>query len=144
VAPLAEARRQQIRLGAGDEPIWVFADYRRLEQALVNLLSNAQKYSPEGAAIDLEVAGTGTEVSWTVTDRGPGIDPEDQARLFERFLVARDARSEATPGIGLGLPISLMIVRAHDGRIEVDSRPGHGSRFRIVVPATGPPEGRGE
>lgn len=144
VLPLAESHRQELALEAPDAPIWVFGDYRRLEQALVNLLSNAHKFSPDGAVIRLTVASAGSDVSWTVIDQGPGITPADQARLFERFFVATDTRSEASPGIGLGLPISLMIIQAHEGRIEVDSEPGRGSSFRLVVPADGPHGGRGE
>jgi signal transduction histidine kinase len=144
VAPLAGARGQQIELEAPAEAVSVYGDYRRLEQALVNLLSNAQKYSPDGASIRVNVAGTGSEVSWTVTDRGHGIAAEDQARLFERFFVAGRDRSEATAGIGLGLPISLLIVQAHGGRIDVESEQGQGSAFRIVVPTAGPGDGGDE
>jgi signal transduction histidine kinase len=78
------------------------------------------------------------EVSWTVSDSGPGITPTDRARLFERFFVARSDSSEAAAGIGLGLPITLAIAQAHEGRVDVDSRPGEGSRFSLVVPAAGP------
>jgi signal transduction histidine kinase len=140
IVPLAELRRQNIELDAPPARAWVFGDYRRLEQALVNLLSNAHKYSPEGAPIGVAVRVNGSEVSWTVTDRGPGISPADRERLFERFFVARTDRSEAAAGIGLGLPITLAIAQAHDGRIEVDSEPGRGSRFSVVVPASGPDE----
>jgi signal transduction histidine kinase len=140
VLPIADARGQRIELEAGSEPVWVFGDYRRLEQALVNLLSNAEKHSPDGAPIRVSVTAGGGEVTWTVRDVGPGIATEDQARLFERFFVARANRSEATPGIGLGLPISLLIVQAHDGRIDVHSQLGRGSSFGIVVPAGGPQE----
>jgi signal transduction histidine kinase len=141
VSSLLEARGQTIELDEPSEVIWVFGDYRRLEQALVNLLSNAQKYSPDGAPIHLTVAADGSEVTWSVIDTGPGIDPADQERLFERFFVGPRKRSEATPGIGLGLPITLLIVQAHEGRIDVDSQPGRGSTFRIVVPASGPEGG---
>jgi signal transduction histidine kinase len=144
VAPLAELRGQTISVDAPSKPLWVFGDYRRLEQAVVNLLSNAAKYSPEGAPITVSVSKSGPDVSWTVTDSGPGINPADQARLFERFFVARRARSEATAGVGLGLPITLAIVQAHDGRIEVHSQPGRGSTFTIVVPAAGPHGGTQE
>lgn len=144
VVPLAESRNQGVVLDTPDDPVWVFGDYRRLEQALVNILSNALKYSPDGASIDVTVANAATEVSWTVTDHGAGIDPADQARLFERFFVAGGTRSEASPGIGLGLPISLMIVQAHEGRIDVNSQPGIGSTFRIIVPAAGPQQGARE
>ncbi|MEO8246137.1 MAG: ATP-binding protein [Chloroflexota bacterium] len=140
VALLAEARGQTIEFESPVEPISVFGDYRRLEQALVNLLSNAEKYSPEEASITVSVAEAGAEVSWTVRDRGHGISTADQARLFERFFVASRDRSETTAGIGLGLPISLLIAQAHDGRIDVRSDPGHGSTFCIAVPASGPRE----
>jgi signal transduction histidine kinase len=138
VAPLAESRAQVIELVAPPEPVSVFGDFLRLEQALVNLLANAEKYSPEGAPIRVTVASSAGEVSWSVADRGRGIKPEDQARLFERFFVASDTGTEA--GIGLGLPIALLIAQAHGGRIDVESHPGQGSTFRVVVPAAGPVE----
>ncbi|HEY8437515.1 MAG TPA: ATP-binding protein [Candidatus Limnocylindrales bacterium] len=138
VAMLAASRGQTIQLESPSEAISVYGDYRRLEQALVNLLSNAEKYSPDGAPITVSLARTGEDVSWTVRDKGPGINAADRARLFERFFVADRDRSEATSGVGLGLPISLLIVEAHDGRIDVESGPGEGSAFAIVVPADGP------
>jgi signal transduction histidine kinase len=144
VAPLAEARAQRIDLAGPAEPVPVFGDFRRLEQALVNLLSNAGKYSPDGAPMRVDIASTRDEVSWSVTDRGQGIRPEAKARLFERFFVARRDPGEATAGIGLGLPIALMIVQAHGGRIDVESRPGRGSTFRMVVPVAGPEEAPAE
>ena len=104
----------------------------------MNLLSNAGTYSPDGAPIRVTVAASGDEVSWTVADQGPGIKPEDQARLFERFFVASRKRTETAPGIGLGLPITLLIAQSHGGRVDVESRPGHGSTFHLVVPAAGP------
>ena len=140
VTPLAESRGQKISLAAPAEPVPVFGDFRRLEQALVNLLSNAQKYSPDGAPIRVTVSPSGDDVAWSVTDKGHGIKPEDEARLFERFFVASRERTEATAGIGLGLPITLLIVQAHGGRVDVESRPGQGSTFRVVVPAAGPDE----
>ncbi|HET7030090.1 MAG TPA: ATP-binding protein [Candidatus Limnocylindrales bacterium] len=140
VVPIAAVRHQTIELDLPPGPVWVFGDYRRLEQALVNLLSNAEKYSPDGAPISVSLTQASSDVAWTVRDAGPGIKPADRARLFERFFVGRRDRSEATPGIGLGLPISLLIVQAHDGRIDVGSRPGHGSSFSIVVPMAGPRE----
>lgn len=140
VGLLAASRGQKIELEAPPESVSIYGDHRRLEQALVNLLSNAEKYSPEGSLITVSVGTTGPKVSWTVSDMGHGIKAADKARLFERFFVARRDRSEATAGIGLGLSISLLIVQAHDGRIDVHSRSGHGSTFSIVVPADGPKE----
>ena len=140
VAPLADARRQHLTLSAPEAPVPVFGDFRRLEQALVNLLSNAGKFSPDGSPITVEVASSGGEVSWAVTDRGEGIRDEDKPRLFERFFVAGGDRRDGHAGVGLGLPITLLIVQAHEGRIDVDSQPGRGSTFTITVPAAGPAE----
>ena len=138
MAPLADSRGHELRLDAPPRPVWVFGDFRRLEQALINLVSNADKYSPRGAPIDVSVEAAGEDVHWTVVDRGRGIDEADQARLFERFFVARGDGTESVAGIGLGLPITLAIVQAHDGRIDVQSRPGEGSTFSLLVPAAGP------
>jgi signal transduction histidine kinase len=138
VAPLAESRGQKLELAAPAEPVSVFGDFLRLEQALVNLLANAEKYSPNGSPIRVTVASSDDEVSWSVADRGRGIKPEDQARLFERFFVASGSGSEAATGIGLGLPITLLIVQAHGGRIDFESHPGRGSTFQLIVPTAGP------
>ena len=132
---------ERLRLEAPSAPVWVFGDRRRLDQALDNLVSNALKYSPDTEPVTIAVEAAGDDVRWMVTDHGIGIPDEDRARLFERFFVGRSDRSAARDGVGLGLPIVLAIVGAHDGRIDVDSAPGRGSRFTIVVPAAGPQEG---
>lgn len=137
IRPLADAHGQGLHLSLPDEAVSVYGDHRRLEQALLNLLSNAQKFSPDGAVIDLHVGDGDGEVSWTVTDRGPGIPEEDQARLFERFFVGRSDGSRATGGVGLGLPTALAIAQAHRGGIDVVSAPGHGSRFTLRIPREG-------
>lgn len=144
VAPLAATKGQSVELTAPTEPVLVFGDYRRLEQALVNLLSNAQKHSPDGTSIVVSVTTDRTEVSLTVTDHGTGIDAADKDRLFERFFVSQHDRAESTGGVGLGLPIALAITQAHEGRIDVSSQPGVGSSFSIVVPAAGPAEVQSE
>jgi signal transduction histidine kinase len=118
----------------GDLPP-VHADARRLERVLVNLVSNALKYSEGPVAIG--AAAEGGEVVVSVRDEGPGISPEDQARLFHKFFRAAGAR--AKPGLGLGLYISRLIVEAHGGRIGVVSAPGQGTTFRVALPAEPPP-----
>jgi len=138
IAPLAEAAEQQIDLLAPVTPLPVFGDHRRLEQALVNLVSNAQKYSPRGARIRVSVDAAHHEIRWTVADEGPGIETADQERLFERFFVGRSDRGGRAGGAGLGLPITLAIAQAHGGRVDVESVVGTGSVFRLVVPAAGP------
>lgn len=138
VASLLQARRQHLDLHLPDVPTWVYGDRRRLEQVLMNLLSNAHKFSPDGASIELAVATTGDDVLWTVADRGRGIAPEDRARLFERFFTV--ASDSGGSGAGLGLPIALAIAQTHGGTINVESEPGRGSTFVVRVPIQGPPE----
>lgn len=139
VSPLASQRGQQIeRLlpSAGDHH--VYGDHRRLEQALLNLVSNAGRYSPDGGTISIRVEEHGLMTSWSVTDDGPGISEADQARLFERFFVGRNDRSGPREGVGLGLPTALAIAQAHGGTIDVRSELGRGSTFTLIVPTGGP------
>ncbi|MEZ4597018.1 MAG: ATP-binding protein [Chloroflexota bacterium] len=138
-APLSPEARSRIEIDAPDGPVWVFGDRRRLDQALVNLVSNAVRYAPEGP-VRISVTASPPEVRWTVEDRGPGIRDEDRAHLFERFFVGRNDRAGRRDGVGLGLPIALAIAQAHDGRIDVETELGTGSRFTIAVPAEGPQE----
>ena len=140
VAPLAARRDQTIKLDVPRVPVRVFGDHRRLEQALVNLISNAVKYGPQGGTIVVRVRPAGRSVSWTVTDQGPGIPVQEQAHLFERFFVGQNDRKGGGGGVGLGLPTALAIAQAHGGGIDVTSVPGYGSVFSIVVPAEGPPD----
>lgn len=136
VEPMAAAREQLVRVELPDAPLPVVGDRRRLEQALLNLVANAQKFSPSGR--DVTIAARLDEdpsrVRWTVIDEGPGIAAEDQVRLFERFFVGSSDRS-GRGGAGIGLPTALAIAQAHGGTIEVDSELGRGSTFHLVVAA---------
>lgn len=138
LAPVADHRGLQVELSAPNRPITVFGDHRRLEQALVNLLSNAQRFAPDGGHVTVAVATDDAWLRLAVSDEGPGISLEEQPRLFERFFVGRSDRAGPRDGVGLGLPTALAIAQAHGGRIDVDSAPGHGSTFTIVVPLDGP------
>ncbi|GMU40250.1 MAG: hypothetical protein AMXMBFR23_11160 [Chloroflexota bacterium] len=131
VAPLVQARGQAVHLDVVPESPAVYADRRRLVQALGNIVSNAQKFSPDGAAIEVSVRQQGDVVVWEVRDHGPGISPDDQRHLFERFF---RGRSDIEGGSGLGLPIALATVQAHGGSIDVESEVGRGSTFRVTVP----------
>ena len=135
VTPMAAARDQRLLLEVPDEPITVTADRRRLEQAVLNLVSNAQKFSPPGAAVVLRLARDADgRVRWSVIDEGPGIGPDERERLFERFFVGTSDRRGAAGGSGIGLPTALAIAQAHGGTIEVESAIGRGSAFHLVVP----------
>jgi signal transduction histidine kinase len=137
LGPMAAARDQRLRIDMPERVLRVVGDRERLERALLHLASNAQKFSPPGADVDLRVAPDDDgHVRWSVVDRGPGIGVDEQARLFERFFVGVSDRGGARGGAGIGLPTALAIAQAHDGTIEVDSEVGRGSTFHLVVPAT--------
>jgi signal transduction histidine kinase len=110
------------------------ADIDALEQALLNLLSNAMKYSGDSRSIDLDVSRDNNHVVIRVTDHGVGIAQDHQTRLFEKYYRAPTPENQLLPGSGLGLAISFEAVRAHGGRIDVDSSPGRGSTFSIHLP----------
>jgi len=122
-------------------PPLVSADPDRIERVLVNLLSNALKYSPVEAAVTVEIGAAEGGGAVTVIDRGVGIAPEDLPHLFERFFRARGTRRPE--GLGLGLYIARLLVQAHGGRVDVESRLGGGSAFRLVLPAERSPDGVG-
>ncbi len=105
-----------------------------LEQAVINLLDNAIKYSEEGQSVRVTVSEQGDGISIEVSDRGCGIDEEDIPRLFERFYRVDKARSRKLGGTGLGLAIVKHILQAHGGTVAVESTMGEGSRFTLRLP----------
>ncbi|MBI3977364.1 MAG: PAS domain S-box protein [Chloroflexi bacterium] len=110
----------------------VNADPNRLERILVNLISNALKYSPRDAEVTVRAERRGEEVVVSVADRGPGIAPEDRPRIFERFF--RGQGTQRAEGVGLGLYVTRMLVEAHGGRIWFESEQGKGSTFAFTLP----------
>jgi two-component system sensor histidine kinase KdpD len=138
IEPLAAQRSIQLAFDPPGDHIAVFGDRRRLEQALVNLISNAVRFSPDGGRVEISLGETRGWVRWSVCDDGPGIAETDQKLLFERFFVGRSDRGGPRDGVGLGLPTALAIAGAHDGRIDVDSRLGSGSTFTLTIPIDGP------
>jgi two-component system, OmpR family, sensor kinase len=121
---------------SGRGPFVVLGDEARLRQVLGNLLSNALEHTPNSAPVHVSVARDGTgDVVVEVADEGPGLEPKDAARVFERFFRADPSRSRAGGGTGLGLSIVAAIAAAHGGRAEVQTAPGRGARFRVLLPA---------
>ena len=112
----------------------ILADADALEQAVLNLLANAMKYSGDARDIDLRLDHSDSEAIIQVIDRGIGIAHEDQPRIFEKFYRVRSSHSDRVAGTGLGLTLATHIVKAHGGSLEVASEPGRGSTFSIILP----------
>lgn len=125
-----EARRREIdyRLGASGEAPVIVSDGDRVLQVITNLLSNAFRWTPDGGRIDLQLATSNGVVRVDVVDSGPGVPPEERARIFDAFV------SQDVNGTGLGLPIAQELALALGGRIELQSERGRGSCFRLVLP----------
>jgi signal transduction histidine kinase len=136
--PLSEPKALAVRTGFPPVAGPVDVDRRRMEEVLTNLLENAIRFSPPGAAIDIQLAESEGQARVAITDRGPGIAPEHHDRIFDRFYTAGGAREHG--GVGLGLFIAQQIIQLHGGRIWVESQPGAGSTFFFSVPITAPEE----
>ncbi|MHB0870226.1 MAG: GAF domain-containing sensor histidine kinase [Chloroflexota bacterium] len=130
LAEVLDTERVHIDIPEGLPPVW--ADPDRLERALTNLLSNALKYSQPDTDVPVTAWATNREVVVSVTDRGPGIPPEELGQLFQRRYRARGARK--AEGLGLGLYITRMLVEAMGGRIWAESEVGQGSSFSFTLP----------
>jgi signal transduction histidine kinase len=113
----------------------VVGDERRVTQVLFNLLSNAVKFTPSGGEVAVSASRLDGAVHVSVRDTGPGIAPEDQERIFEEFQQAELGKAQRE-GTGLGLALSKRLVELHDGRLWVESEPGHGSTFTFTLPVT--------
>ncbi len=117
--------------GAGE----VNGDPQRLRQLAVILIDNALKYTPAGGRVRVSCRRSGRRVELRVTDTGPGIAPEHQKRIFDRFYRVDVSRARSAGGSGLGLAIAHWIVEAHHGRLLVESVPGKGATFVVRLPA---------
>lgn len=132
LSSLAEVKNVSFAYEATDSTI--VADPDRLEQVLENLVSNAIKFSPRKGVITIETIETEEFHVLSVADRGRGIKPEDQLRIFNRFEQSQLADSRISAGTGLGLAITKNIIELHGGSIEVISKEGEGSTFRFKIP----------
>jgi two-component system, OmpR family, sensor kinase len=123
-----------LTLDVPTDPVLLQADPIRLRQVLDNLLANIAAHTPPGTAAILAVRVLLGQVEVSIVDSGPGIPPEHQARIFDRFYRVDDSRSRANGGTGLGLAVVEMLVAAHHGTIELTSRPGR-TAFTVRLPA---------
>ncbi|EIP97305.1 signal transduction histidine kinase [Opitutaceae bacterium TAV1] len=141
--PLAEAKRQRLSLITAAEPLPpVLADAGRLRQILDNLVANALKFTPSGGRVDLSLGRSGRWVYAEVRDTGPGLTPEDFARMFRPFQPLSAEPTASEDSSGLGLFIARELVSMHDGMLEVEGQPGQGALFRVLLPLPAP-EGSG-
>jgi two-component system, OmpR family, phosphate regulon sensor histidine kinase PhoR len=134
--PHAAAARVDLRLVLPDDgdPVPGDLDSTRIAQVVDNLVSNAIKYTPAGGRAEVRLTRHGDHAELVVSDSGIGIREEDLPRVFGRFYRTQEAAEQAIQGLGLGLAITRTIVEAHGGKVEVASRLGEGSTFRVVLP----------
>ncbi len=133
---LAEQAGVKMEVTTPPEPLIVAVDASRIRQLILNLLTNAVKYTPAGGRVRLQLGPSNGRVTLTVADTGIGIAPGDLPHIFDRFWRADSARTRTSEraGVGLGLAICKWIAEAHGGRIDVTSRPGRGTTFTVTLP----------
>jgi signal transduction histidine kinase len=131
--PLARAKGLDLRVAVADDLPLGRGDERRLTQVILNLVGNAIKFTDAGS-VEISARATGDAFELNVIDTGPGIDPTHQERIFDAFQQVDNSSTREKGGTGLGLAISRRIVQMHGGTIAVQSAPGLGSTFRVIVP----------
>lgn len=132
--PIRERRAAELNVSLPPGLPPIRADRGAMSDALFNLLTNADKYGGDPAKIDVAVEATDREVRISVKDNGGGIEPAEHKRIFQKFYRVDDRLSREREGSGLGLAIVKHVIRAHRGRVEVESDTGRGSTFTLVVP----------
>jgi signal transduction histidine kinase len=133
-----DARGQELALAIAPDLPEIEADRDRIRQVLVNLLTNANEYCPQGAKIGVQARRDNAEVEIDVIDDGPGIPAEQLEHIFERFSRGDAGETQRVGGTGLGLAISKSLIELHGGTIDAESTLGEGSTFRVRLPATAP------
>jgi signal transduction histidine kinase len=131
----SSGHRFELRMDHNLPPLRV--DREALSRALWNLLDNAVKYSPGRPAIWVDLTREGKRIALRVRDQGPGIPVEEQKEIFNKFVRGAAARASSVKGTGVGLAMVRHTVRAHGGEVRVESRPGEGSTFTILLPGEG-------
>ncbi|HYN98299.1 MAG TPA: HAMP domain-containing sensor histidine kinase, partial [Actinomycetota bacterium] len=116
-----------------EEPVVVAGDEPRLRQVAVNLVSNALQHAPASTPVRVKVSVAGDEAILEVADEGPGLLPDQAARVFDRFFRVDEGRARSDGGAGLGLSIVSAIVKAHGGRVWLETKPAEGARFFVAL-----------
>ena len=138
VRPLIEHHRHTLAVTLPPTPVWLHCDPARIEQALVNLMNNAAKYTDDGGRIDVNGRVDGGEVLLSVRDNGMGIESELLTRVFDLFTQATRSLDRSHGGLGIGLSLVRRLVTMHGGSVEVTSAVGRGSEFVIRLPTAAP------
>ena len=112
----------------------IYADYQKIQQVLYNLISNAIKYTPENGKIDISVTNTAKKIKISVKDNGIGIEPKDHKKIFQKFVQLEDAFYKKETSTGLGLTITMQLVKMHKGSIKINSEKGKGAEFIVTLP----------
>jgi two-component system OmpR family sensor kinase len=115
-------------------PAVVVGDEARLRQVAANLVANAVVHTPPGTSVTVRTMVEGEDAVFEVADRGPGLSPVDADRAFEPFFRLDPSRDRTTGGAGLGLAIVDAIAKAHGGRVDLETSPGAGATFRVIIP----------
>ena len=135
ISARAAGPEHPVALNTSDSEIFTLGDEVRIHQVIANLLANARAHTPAGTPITVSVRSTDAGVEIAVADKGPGLNAEDQKRIFERFYRADSSRVRTGPdGSGLGLSIVDAVMRAHGGSVSVESTPGEGATFTLHFP----------
>ena len=132
--PTAEVRGVQLHIQVPENPLWITGDMEGLCLVTSNLVGNALKYTPRAGEVTVSLSQQGDQALLEVEDSGIGIEARHLDRIFERFYRVDTARSRELGGTGLGLSIVKRVVLAHSGTVSVESIPGQGSRFRVLLP----------
>ena len=131
---LVRARTIDLRIELPEEPVVIVGDAPALERVVMNLISNAIKFTPDDGRVRLSVDQNGEGARLVVADTGMGISAEDQEHLFTRFFRSTAATEQAIQGTGLGLSIVHSIVSQHGGVVSIDSAPGQGTTVTVLFP----------
>ncbi|MGO9916701.1 MAG: ATP-binding protein [Isosphaeraceae bacterium] len=142
VRSMIDQRKHELTVSLPTQVIWVHADAARLEQVLVNLLTNAAKYTDQGGHVWLTVQQEGEEAVLRVRDTGVGIAPEILPRIFDLFTQAERSLDRSQGGLGIGLALVQRLVELHGGTVAVSSALGQGSEFVVRLPVVSPPRAR--
>ena len=140
VRSLIDQRKHELTVSLPTQAIWLHADAARLEQVVVNLLTNAAKYTDQGGHVWLTVQQEGKEAVLRVRDTGVGIAPEILPRIFDLFTQAERSLDRSQGGLGIGLALVQRLVEMHEGTVAAFSSLGQGSEFVVRLPVVPPPQ----